>query len=65
LIVDETTFDYFQSPSFVTDVPVVGSEIQPGHPVVTIHADADDQQVLKEVAAERTRELREQLASQR
>jgi predicted ATP-grasp superfamily ATP-dependent carboligase len=38
LVVDDAMVAFFKSSPAITDIPMCGTEIMPGHPVVTIHA---------------------------
>ena len=63
LIVDEAMVECFKKNPAITDVPAIGSEILPGHPVVTVHAEAKNPQALEEMAVKRVRELRDKLTT--
>ena len=57
LKIDARLIDYFQSHSYITDVPVLGSEIKPSHPLVTVHAEASDLTLLNVKSRQRIAEL--------
>lgn len=55
--------DYLQSNSHITDIPQPGTEIQPGHPIVTVHAQAEDIRSLKKESSKRVQEFKRALSS--
>ena len=61
LKVDAGLIDYFLSESYITDLPVLGSEVEPSHPLVTIHAEASDLESLSVKAEQRIGELWKQM----
>ena len=58
LIVNEAMFGYLQSSDTITDIPALGTEIHPGHPLVTVHWEARDRQTLEVQAAQQMKEVR-------
>jgi len=58
LIIDESMAEFFNSVQWITDIPAVGTEIQPGHPLVTVHASAQDRNALAIQSAKRVQDLK-------
>lgn len=58
LIVDEAMNEFFWGNSWITDIPSVGTKIQPGHPIVTVHAGAENQRALEAKSIQRISKVR-------
>ena len=58
LIVDDSMAKIFQGHPWITDIPTAGTEIQPGHPIVTVHAEAQSPLALEAETEKRMQEVR-------
>ncbi len=63
LLVDSELSDYLHAQPHVTDIPVIGSEILPNHPLVTVHARAKDVASVRNKSTRRVETLRLAIAS--
>ena len=57
LNVEAGSIKYFQSRSYFSDVPDLASKIEPHHPLVTVHAKANETKSLKEKSEKRISDL--------
>lgn len=59
LVVNEALVEFFQRSSAITDIPGLGTEIQPGHPLVTVHCEGENQADLETEARKHIKQVRQ------
>ena len=62
LVVNEKMVEHFQGSPWLTDVPAIGTLINPCHPVITVHAEAQDEQSLTVESIRRIKKIRAMLS---